>query len=298
MGPSLSREGRGIVLYANIVVAGLLTGAVYALMALGLSVIFGVIKIVNFAHGEMMVLGMFGAFLVNKWTGLDPIAALPLVAGALFLLGFLLQRGLINPFIARPDYMQFLLLLAVAIILTSGSLMAFGPDARNVPLAYSFDSFELGGIILDKVRVYAAAGAMVGATLLWAFFRFARTGKAIRACADNQVGAQVVGLNVGRLYAITFGLGAACVGAAGCLMLLLVDVHPYLATDYTLLAFIIVILGGLGSLAGAILGGLLVGVSEALSGFFIAPSMKTMFSFALLILVLLLRPQGLLGAGK
>jgi branched-chain amino acid transport system permease protein len=286
------------MLYANIVVAGLLTGAVYALMALGLSVIFGVVKIVNFAHGEMMVLGMFGAYLASRWLGLDPIAALPLVAGALFLFGFFLQRGLINRFVGRPDYMQFLLLLALAMILTSGSLMAFGPDARNVPLSYAFDSFEIGGIILDKVRVYAATGALVGAALLWSFFRFARTGKAIRACADNQLGAQVVGLDVGRLYAITFGLGAACVGAAGCLMLLLVDVHPYLATDYTLLAFIIVIVGGLGSLGGALLGGLLVGVSEALSGFFIAPSMKTMFSFALLILVLLLRPQGLLGASR
>jgi branched-chain amino acid transport system permease protein len=286
------------MLYANIVVAGLLTGAVYALMALGLSVIFGVIKVVNFAHGEMMVLGMFGAFLVNKWTGLDPIAALPLVAAALFLLGYLLQRGLVNPFIARPDYMQFLLLLAVAMILTSFSLMVFGPDARNVPISYSFDSFDLGGIILDKVRVYAAAGAGIGATLLWAFFRFTRTGKAIRACADNYIGAQVVGLNVKRLYAITFGLGAGCVGAAGCLMLLLVDVHPYIATDYTLLAFIIVILGGLGSLAGAVLGGLLVGVSEALSGFFVAPSMKTMFSFALLIVILVLRPQGLMGGKR
>jgi branched-chain amino acid transport system permease protein len=286
------------MLYANIVVAGLLTGAVYALMALGLSVIFGVIKVVNFAHGEMMVLGMFGAFLVNKWTGLDPIAALPLVAVALFLLGYLLQRGLVNPFIARPDYMQFLLLLAVAMILTSFSLMVFGPDARNVPISYSFDSFDLGGIILDKVRVYAAAGAGIGATLLGAFFRFTRTGKAIRACADNYIGAQVVGLNVKRLYAITFGLGAGCVGAAGCLMLLLVDVHPYIATDYTLLAFIIVILGGLGSLAGAVLGGLLVGVSEALSGFFVAPSMKTMFSFALLIVILVLRPQGLMGGKR
>jgi branched-chain amino acid transport system permease protein len=136
---------------------------------------------------------------------------------------------------------------------------------------------------------------VIGAAALWSFFRFARTGKAIRACADNQVGAAVVGLDVKRLYAVTFGLGAACVGAAGCLMLLLVDVQPYIATDYTLLAFIIVILGGLGSMPGALLGGLLVGVSEALSGFVIEPSFKSAFSFALLILVLLVRPQGLLG---
>src|SRR5579885_401784 len=282
------------MLLANILVAGLLTGAVYALMALGLSVIFGVIRIVNFAHGEMMVLGMFGAWALNRFLHLDPLWAMPLVAAALFLAGYALQRGLINRFVARPEHMQFLLMLAIAIMLTSAMLMGFGPDARNVQLDYAFDSYDLGGLLVDKVRVLAAGGAVAGAALLWAFFRFARTGKAIRASADNYLGAQVVGLDVKRLYAITFGIGAACVGAAGSLMLLL-DVHPYLATDYTLLAFIIVIVGGLGSLGGALLGGLLIGLSEALSGFFIDPSMKSMFSYGLLIPVLLVRPQGLLG---
>jgi branched-chain amino acid transport system permease protein len=180
-------------------------------------------------------------------------------------------------------------------MLTSSMLIVFGPDARNVQPAYALESFEIGSLILDKVRVFAAGGAVVSVTLLWAFFRFTRTGKAIRACADNQIGAQVVGLDVSRLYAVTFGLGAACVGAAGTLMLLLVDVQPYLSSDYTLLSFVIVILGGLGSLPGALLGGLLVGVSEALSAYLITPSMKSMFSFGLLILVLLVRPQGLLG---
>jgi branched-chain amino acid transport system permease protein len=283
------------MLYLNIIVAGLLTGAVYGLMALGLSVIFGVIRVVNFAHGEMMVLAMYGAYVINARLGLDPLLVLPLVTLLLFLLGYALQRVLINRYIARPDHEQFLLLLAVATILTASLLMGFGPDARNVQLDYAYDSYQLGPILLDKVRVLAAAGAVLGAAALWAFFRFSRPGKAIRACADNQVGAQVVGLDVKRLYAVTFGLGAACVGAAGCLMLLLVDVQPYIATDYTLLAFIIVILGGLGSMPGALLGGILVGVSEALSGFLVEPSFKSAFSYALLILVLLVRPQGLLG---
>jgi branched-chain amino acid transport system permease protein len=283
------------MLYLNIIVAGLLTGAVYGLMALGLSVIFGVIRIVNFAHGEMMVVGMYAAYLIAAKTGLDPIAALPLVTAGLFLLGYALQRGLINRYIARPEHEQFLLLLAIATIITASLLMAFGPDARNVQLDYAYDSFQLGPLLLDKVRVIAAVGAVLGVALLWGFFRLTRTGKAIRACADNQIGAQVVGLDVKRLYAVTFGLGAACVGAAGCLMLLLIDVQPYIATDYTLLAFIIVILGGLGSMPGALLGGLLVGVSEALAGFVVDPSLKSAFSFALLILVLLVRPQGLLG---
>jgi len=220
---------------------------------------------------------------------------LPLVTLALFLLGYALQRVLINRYIARPDHEQFLLLLALATIVTASLLMGFGPDARNVQLDYAYDSYQLGALLLDKVRVFAAVGAVIGSGALWAFFRYTRTGKAIRACADNQVGAQVVGLDVKRLYAITFGLGAACVGTAGCLMLLLVDVQPYIATDYTLLAFIIVILGGLGSMPGALLGGVLVGVSEALSGFLVEPSFKSAFSYALLILVLLVRPQGLLG---
>ncbi len=279
----------------NILVAGLLTGAVYGLMALGLSVIFGVIRIVNFAHGEMMVAAMYAAIVLHQRVGLDPLLATPLVAALLFAAGYALQRGLINRFIARPDYNQFLLLLAIGILITSSTLMIFGPDARNLQLPYGFDSYEVGGLLLDKVRVFAAMGAVAGATGLWGFFRFARTGKAIRACADNQVGAEAVGLDVKRLYAITFGIGTACVGAAGCLMLLLTDVQPYLASDYTLLAFIIVILGGLGSMAGALLGGLLVGVSEAMAGFFFDPSLKSMFSFGLLILVLLVRPQGLLG---
>jgi branched-chain amino acid transport system permease protein len=283
------------MIYLNIIVAGLLTGAVYGLMALGLSVIFGVIRIVNFAHGEMMVVAMYAAWLLNRSLGLDPLLALPLVTAGLFCLGYALQRVLINRYIGRPDHEQFLLLLAVAIVITASLLMGFGPDARNVQLAYAYDSYEVGGLLLDKVRVLAAAAAALGAVALTLFFRVTRTGKAIRACADNQIGAQVVGLDVKRLYAITFGLGAACVGAAGCLLLLLVDVQPYIATDYTLLAFIIVILGGLGSVSGALLGGLLVGVSEALSGFLVEPSFKSAISFALLILVLLVRPQGLMG---
>jgi branched-chain amino acid transport system permease protein len=281
--------------FVNIVVAGLLTGCVYGLMALGLSVIFGVIRIINFAHGAMMVVAMYAVLVTNQKLGLDPLVVMPLTAAGLFLAGYALQRGVINRYITRPEHEQFLLLLAVSIILTSSTLIAFGPDARNVQVNYAYDSYEIGGVLVDKVRALAALGAIGGAAALWAFFRFTRTGKSIRACADNHVGATVVGLNVKRLYAVTFGIGAACVGASGALLLLLVDVQPYIADDYTLLAFIIVIIGGLGSMPGALLGGLLVGVSEAVSGFVIMPSLKSMFSFGLLIIVLLVRPQGLLG---
>jgi len=282
-------------LVANVVVSGILTGLVYGLMALGLSVIFGVVRVVNFAHGEMMTIAMYAATVLFAVFKLDPFLAMVPVAAAFFVFGYALQAGLINPFITRPEHSQFMLLVAVAIILVNAMLMIFGPDAQNVQVDYQLESYELGPILIDKGRLFAAAAALIAASGLFAFFRYTLTGKAIRACADNYLGARVVGLNVKHLYALTFGVGAVCVAIAGCAMVLLVDVTPPLGPAYTLLAFVIVIVGGLGSMGGALLGGVLIGVSEALAGLFIAPSAKSMFSFGLLILVLLLRPQGLLG---
>jgi branched-chain amino acid transport system permease protein len=282
-------------LIANVVISGVLTGLVYGLMALGLSVIFGVVRVVNFAHGEMMTIAMYAAVVLFAALKLDPFLAIVPVAAAFFAFGYAMQAGLINPFITRPEHSQFMLLVAVAIVMVNGLLMAFGPSARNVQLDYQLESFELGAILVDKARFYAALAALAAAAALFGFFRFSKTGKAIRACADNHLGALVVGLNVKHLYALTFGLGSVCVAIAGCAMVLLVDVTPALGPAYTLLAFVIVIVGGMGSMAGALLGGVLIGVSEALAGLFIAPSAKSMFSFGLLILVLLFRPQGLLG---
>jgi branched-chain amino acid transport system permease protein len=282
-------------LVINVTIAGVLTGLVYGLMALGLSVIFGVVRVVNFAHGEMMTIAMYAAVMLFSAWQVDPfLAAIPIGAG-FFALGYLMQAGLINPFITRPEHSQFMLMVAVAIIMVNGMLMAFGPDARNVQIGYQLESWEIGKILLDKPRVYAAAMALATSAALFAFFKFSLTGKAIRACADNHLGARVVGLNVKHLYALTFGLGSACVAIAGCMMILLVDVTPSLGPAYTLLAFVIVIVGGLGSLTGALLGGVLIGLSEALAGLFIQPSAKSMFGFGLLILVLLFRPQGLMG---
>jgi branched-chain amino acid transport system permease protein len=282
-------------LVVNVAVAGVLTGLVYGLMALGLSVIFGVVRVVNFAHGEMMTIAMYAATVLFAALKLDPFFAVLPIAAAFFVFGYAMQAGLINPFITRPEHSQFMLLVAVAIIMVNALLMIFGPDARNVQVDYQLESFEIGRILLDKARLYAALVAVGAAAALFAFFKFSLTGKAIRACADNYLGAKVVGLNVKKYYSLTFGLGSACVAVAGCAMVLLVDVTPPLGPYYTLLAFVIVIVGGLGSMTGALLGGVLIGVSEALAGLFIAPSAKSMFSFGLLILVLLLRPQGLLG---
>ena len=280
-------------LVANVVVAGVLTGLVYGLMALGLSVIFGVVRVVNFAHGEMMTIAMYASTVLFAALKLDPFLSILPVAAAFFAFGYAMQAGFINPFITRPEHSQFMLLVAVAIVMVNALLLIFGPAARNVQVDYQLESFEIGRILIDKARLYAAGAAVVAATGLFVFFKMTLVGKAIRACADNYMGARVVGLNVKKLYALTFGLGSICVAVAGCAMVLLVDVTPPLGPYYTLLAFVIV--GGLGSMGGALLGGVLIGVSEALAGLFIAPSAKSMFSFGLLILVLLFRPQGLLG---
>lgn len=277
----------------NIVISGLLTGLVYGLMALGLSVIYGVVRIVNFAHGELMTVAMYGAVFGFALAGIDPLWLLVPMALAFFGVGYLLQRAIVNPFIDRPEHSQFILLLAVALVLVNALLIAFGPDARNVQVAYALDSYQIGPLLVDKVRVICAVVALAACALLFAIFRYTAFGKAIRACADNLLGAQVIGLNVKHLYALTFGLGTACVGIAGCLLSLLVDVAPVSGPAYTLLAFVIVIIGGLGSMIGALAGGVLIGVSESVAGLLITPSAKSMLSFALMILVLALRPQGL-----
>lgn len=281
--------------YLNVAVGGVLTGLVYGLMALGLSVIFGVVRVVNFAHGEMMTIAMYIAVVLFAAFKLDPLVMLVPIAAVLFALGYVLQAGLINPFINRPEHSQFILMVAVALIIVNMLLITFGPDARSVQTSYAFDSYEVGPVIIDAPKLYAAVAAVIVAAILFAFFRGTRIGQAIRACADNYTGALVVGLNVKRLYALTFGIGAACVGAAGCMLVVINDVSPAVGPSYTLLAFVIVITGGLGSLPGALLGGVLIGLTEAMAGVFFTPSAKSMFAFAILVIVLLLRPQGLLG---
>lgn len=282
-------------IYLNVAVGGILTGLVYGLMALGLSVIFGVVRVVNFAHGEMMTIAMYIAVALFAAFHLDPLVMMIPIAAVLFAFGYLLQAGLINIFVNRPEHSQFLLLVAIAIIIVNLLLILFGPDSQNVQTAYAYDSFQFGPLIVDATKVYAGLAAIVVAAALFGFFRFTPLGTAIRACADNYTGALVVGLDVKRLYALTFGLGAACVGAAGCMLLLIFDVTPTAGPSYTLLAFVIVITGGLGSMAGALIAGVLIGFTEAMAGLLFSPSAKSMFAFAILVLVLLFRPQGIMG---
>ena len=284
-------------IYLNVAISGLLTGLVYGLMALGLSVIFGVVRVVNFAHGEMMTIAMYLAVVLFAQLRARSAADDAADRGACCSRSaYVMQLVLINPFIARPEHSQFMLLLAVAIIIVNGLLIVFGPDAQSVQTSYAFDSFAIGPLIVDATKALCRRrGDRWWRRRCSRSSSLRRLGKAIRACADNYTGALVVGLNVKRLYALTFGLGAACVGAAGAIIVLIVDVTPPLGPAYTLLAFVIVITGGLGSMPGALLGGVLIGLTEAMAGLFFTPSAKSMFAFAILVLVLLFRPQGIMG---
>jgi branched-chain amino acid transport system permease protein len=281
--------------YLNVLVSGLLIGFVYALIALGLTIIFGVMRMVNFAHGEMVVIGMYAAYWMWSATHLPPwLLAIP-TGALLFFVGYWLQKLIINAYIDRPQHTQFILFISLALIITGLHVVLFGPDPRSIQDPMTMQSYTLGMLRLDKVRAQAALTALVLIAGLIGFLRYSTLGRAIRAAADNLVGAQVIGISVKRVYAMTAGIGMACAGAAGALISPMFDTQPFLATDFTLIAFIIVIVGGLGSLTGALFGGILIGLAEAIAALAFSPSLKTLFSYALLVFVLLLRPNGLFG---
>ena len=282
-------------LYLNVMAAGILIGIVYALIALGLTIIFGVMRIVNFAHGEMVVIGMYVGYGIWSVTKIPPLITAPVAALVLFALGYALQRAIVNKFIDRPQHAQFILFIALALIITGLHLVLFGPDSRPIEIIESMQSYTIGPVRLDVVRSQAALMALVFIAGLILFLRQSTFGRSIRAAADNLIGAQVIGIRIRSVYAVTAGIGMACAGAAGALVAPIFDTQPFLATDFTLIAFIIVIVGGLGSLTGALLGGILIGLSEALAALVFSPALKTVFSYALLVVVLIWRPNGLFG---
>jgi branched-chain amino acid transport system permease protein len=281
--------------YTNVIVSGLLIGVVYALIALGLTIIFGVMRVVNFAHGEMVVIGMYAGYGLWSATHLPLWLLAPAAGALLFIIGYGLQRGIVNYFIDRPQHAQFILFISFALVITGLHLVLFGPDPRPILDPVTMESYSLGILRLDKVRVQAAVTALAIIAALTLFLRYATLGRSIRAAADNLIGAQVIGISVRRVYAITAGIGMACAGVAGALVAPMFAAQPFLATDFTLIAFIIVIVGGLGSMSGALLGGILIGLAEALAALMFSPALKTIFSYGLLVFVLLLRPNGLFG---
>jgi branched-chain amino acid transport system permease protein len=264
-------------------------------MAVGLTLIFGVMRVVNFAHGDMMVWGMYLAWLFATRGGLDPYAAFPICAAALFLLGFVVQRTLVHRIIDAPHEMQILLMLGVALVLENAALVAFGPEPQRVRSVLARATIWLGPIFIDVARLITFGVAVVLTLLLYVFLFRTDIGRSIRAAADNTYGALVIGTDVRRVYAIAFAVGAACVGAAGALVAPLLPFQPPTGLQLSVASFNIVIIGGMGSLLGAFVGGLLVAVAESLGAVFLKPSLKELVSFSLLVLILLFRPAGLFG---
>jgi branched-chain amino acid transport system permease protein len=282
-------------LYTNVIINGLLIGAIYALVATGLNLIFGVMRVVNFAHGEMVVVGMYAGYALWKYTGMPPIATVPLAMLLLFALGYGFQRVIGNAFVSKPQHVQFVLYIGLALAITGLHAVVFGPDPRGIQSEASFAVYTIASLRIDAARLHAALAALAVIAALWAWLKYSLTGKALHAAAENITGGEAIGIRIKHVFALTMGIGAACAGTAGALLAPLYDTQPYLAPEFTLLAFIIVIVGGLASLPGALLGGLLIGVAEALAATLIAPSAKSLFSYGLLIVVLILMPEGLLG---
>ena len=283
------------MLLIQIAVSGLLLGGVYALVGVGISLIFGVMKLVNFAHGALLMLGMFLTFFLFSLFGVHPYVALPLVALVLFIAGAVIQVGFLHRYVARGHNAQIVLTLGIAVVLQSGALLFFGGDYRSVRTEPPFGTvaFEVAGISVSTARLVAFVFASVATFLLMLFLNRTMTGWAIRATAQDYRAASLMGIPVERMYALTMGIGTALGGAASALLMTIFPVYPDVGFPFLLVAFVVVVLGGLGSVMGAYVGGLIVGVVEALASFYVGQSLSQIVVFGVFLAVLLYRPQGL-----
>jgi branched-chain amino acid transport system permease protein len=274
---------------------GLLTGAVYALVALGLTLIYGVLHIINFAHGALLTAALYAAFFAYRLLGLDPYLAAFALTPVFFVIGYALQRSVIGPASAGDDRNILLVTLGLAVVIENGLLYAFRADTRTINLPYAFEVIDLGGTFLSVPRVIGFVVVLIAALLLWLLLTATDLGKAMRAVAKERLGAQLAGIDVAHIYAMTFGIGTACLALAACLLIPTYYVNPHVGNAYVLVAFTIVVLGGMGSAPGALIGGLLIGVVESLCGLYLGESLGQLGIFLLFILVLLFRPRGLFG---
>src|SRR6478736_2152582 len=271
------------------VLNGLTTGAVYALIALGLTLIYGVLHIINFAHGASLMLALYAVYFLKERWGIDPYLALPLVIPAMFALGYGLQRLVINRAGHGKDENILLVTLGIAIVMENLALLFFKSDTRNIDTAYALSTVAIGPAMI------AVPTLVVSALLFWVMGR-TDLGRAIRAVAKEKEGAKLMGIDVDHVYAMSFGIGLACLGAAACFLLPAYYVNPQVGGGFVLVAFTIVVLGGMGSFVGALVGGFLVGVVESLGGLYLGESLGQIGIFAIFIGVVLFRPEGLFGA--
>jgi branched-chain amino acid transport system permease protein len=281
---------------AAAIVNGLLTGSVYALIALGLTLVYGVLHIINFAHGALLTAALFAAYFAYRVLGIDPYLAVVLLTPAFFGVGYALQRFVIGPASHGDDRNMLLVTLGLAVVIENALLFAFRADTRTIDLPYALSGVDLGFTFVPLPRLIGLVVVFVLSLALWLMMSATDTGRAIRAVAREKLGAELAGIDVAHIYAVTFGLGAGCVAIAACLLLPSYYVNPSAGNAFVLVAFTIVVLGGMGSVPGALIGGLVIGVVESLSSLFLGESLGEIGIFLLFIAVLLLRPSGLFGA--
>ena len=279
---------------------GLTTGAVYALIALGLTLIYGVLHIINFAHGAALMMALYAVYFLKTQLGIDPYLALPLVVPGMFVFGYAVQRLVINRASHGKDENILLVTLGLSIIMENLALIFFKSDTRTIDTAYTLATVPINvgfaQAMIALPKLVAFAGALVVSAMLFWLVGKTDLGRAIRAVSKEKQGAKLMGIDVDHIYALTFGIGLACVGAAACFLLPAYYVNPQVGSGFVLVAFTVVVLGGMGSFVGALVGGLLLGVVESLGGLYFGDSLGQIGIFLIFIAVLLFRPQGLFGA--
>jgi branched-chain amino acid transport system permease protein len=278
------------------VLNGLMFGSIYALVALGLTLIYGVLHIINFAHGALLMLALYATYFLFSIAGIDPYLALVIVVPGSFVFGYVLYRWGIGKLAQGKDQNILLITLGLSIIFENGALFFFSADQQVINVSYAYDSVDLGVVLLALPKVISFFASLAICLLLWAWMKTTDMGKAIRAVAKERQGARLVGIDVEHIFAVSYGVGLACLGAAGCLLLPSFYVDPFTGNTFVIVAFTIVVLGGMGSFIGALVGGFIIGVTESLGGMYLGESLGQIGISLIFILILLFRPTGLFGA--
>ena len=278
------------------IINGLMFGAIYALVALGLTLIYGVLHIINFAHGAMLMLAMYMAYFLFKILNIDPYVAILIVTPISFVFGYTIYRWGIGKLSGGRDQNILLITLGLSIILENSALVFFTGDQQTISLPYSYEAFDLGFLYLSYPKVISFVASLVICLLLWMLMTFTDLGKAIRAVAKQREGARLVGIDVEHVFAVTFGIGVACLGAAGCMLLPIFYVDPYTGNIFVIVAFTIVVLGGMGSVVGALLGGFIIGITESVGGLILGESLGQVGISLIFILILIFKPTGIFGS--
>jgi branched-chain amino acid transport system permease protein len=277
---------------------GLLLGGIYTLVACGLTLIYGVLHIINFAHGSMLMLAMFGVYYLLTKLGVDPYLSMVVMVPAMYLFGYALYKGVIGRLASGKDENILLITLGLSIFIENIALMFFKGDSRTISVSYSDRMIELGPTLVPLPKLISFVAALLICAMLGAFMKYTDTGRAIRAVARERVGARLVGIDVDRIFAISYGIGLATLGAAACLLMPIFYVSPTIGHVFVLVAFTVVVLGGMGSFIGAVVGGLIVGLTESFGGLFLGESLGQIGISLIFILILLFRPSGLFGAKR